>query len=375
MAYGMDRCMHALLTASASLFKMEIYVNWSVSHCADCRILEDPTPDNMSAGPNAILITPYPTQFLVPILLGFGFNWALQGTLSLQVYHYCKLFPNDSICLKCLVCGLCAYEWGQTTVATCAIYTVFSPLYDVINVTSLIRFDVFAWLAMLLMPIFTAAAAQSFYAWRIAILSQRRIFASIVLIGVALAFTFGLVGAIPMDPQIILVTSSGDGIDFIKTRFVDSSRGGWVFWGTVVWAICSVIVDAMIVAFMVYSLRRLNTWRGRTDILINRIVTLVIEAGCLTVFAALAVLGTWIHGWFTGSAGLVIPLLILPKLYANAMMTTLNIRAYRQSPSSGVNMQPNNLLDMQLRKSNGHVSESSSVRETDAECGASEETH
>lgn len=84
-----------------------------------------------------------------------------------------------------------------------------------------VAFNGTIWIPMFLMTVVTAAGVQLFYAWRIAVLSQRRVFAFIALgvsIGVALttstiepplltaamsqsaaiAFCFGLIGSLEM---------------------------------------------------------------------------------------------------------------------------------------------------------------------------------
>ncbi|PFH47410.1 hypothetical protein AMATHDRAFT_152074, partial [Amanita thiersii Skay4041] len=46
------------------------------------------------------------------------FNWALLGTLVLQVYLYQVSFPKDSLCIKSLVYGVFLLDLAQTACAT-----------------------------------------------------------------------------------------------------------------------------------------------------------------------------------------------------------------------------------------------------------------
>ncbi|KZT63177.1 hypothetical protein DAEQUDRAFT_734107 [Daedalea quercina L-15889] len=70
-----------------------------------------------------------------------------------------------------------------------------------------------------------------------------------------------------------------------------------------------------------------------------------------------------------------IPFLVLSKLYANAMMTTLNTRAYKHTETPSVNIQRRSSMILQPRnqgnKPNEHTS--SLIRSNSADT-ASEET-
>jgi len=256
---------------------------------------------------------------LGPLLLGFAFNWALQSVLTVQVYIYYLCFPNDSKYRKCLVHAVCIYEWVQTALVTADTYQRF-----VTEDTSYTKYFVsygVAWIVLFMMPALTAAIVQLFYAWRIAVVSQRRVYSIIILLAVVTAFCSGIVSAVSMKN--------------LDIQDYDITAVTWNV-ATQLWLWCSVLVDSMIAGFMVYNLRRFKTMRTDTNLLVNRIIRLVIETGCLTVAGAITALICWNRFPSTGLAAC--PLLVLPKLYANTMMINLNNRAFMQSAISDIDM-------------------------------------
>ena len=81
---------------------------------------------------------------------------------------------------------MCIYEWAQTAITTWSLCSGLGT--DVGGFLHFVASNRTIWIPMFLMTVVTAAGVQAFYAWRIAILSQRRIYAFIALsvsIGVA----------------------------------------------------------------------------------------------------------------------------------------------------------------------------------------------
>ncbi|KAH9936497.1 uncharacterized protein B0H18DRAFT_1113881 [Fomitopsis serialis] len=255
---------------------------------------------------------------LLTFASGFAFNWALQSVLTVQVYIYYLCFPNDSKYRKCLVYAVCIYEWVQTALVTADIYQRFIT-EDTSYMMYFASYGI-SWITLFMMPALTAAIVQLFYAWRIAVVSQRRVYSIVILLVVMTAFCSGIVSAVSMKNL---------GVDD------DVSEVTWDV-ATQVWLWCSVLVDYMIAGFMIYTLRRFKTMRTDTDLLVNRVIRLVIETGCLTVAGAIATLICW--NGFPRTSLAACPLLVLSKLYANTMMINLNNRAFIQSAPSGVNM-------------------------------------
>ncbi|KAH9930192.1 uncharacterized protein B0H18DRAFT_1116893 [Fomitopsis serialis] len=68
-----------------------------------------------------------------PKLLGYFFNWALLGVLTLQTYLYHVSFPHDPLLLQCLVYGMLAFEWVQTGLVTGVAFEIFVYNYGDLN--------------------------------------------------------------------------------------------------------------------------------------------------------------------------------------------------------------------------------------------------
>ena len=76
---------------------------------------------------------------------------------------------------------MCIHEWIQTALATISVVHVVRIHSD--TVPALVTTDG-GWVVMFFMPAFAAAGVQSFYAWRIYVLSQRQKIFPIVVLGV-----------------------------------------------------------------------------------------------------------------------------------------------------------------------------------------------
>ncbi|KAH9936420.1 uncharacterized protein B0H18DRAFT_973866 [Fomitopsis serialis] len=272
------------------------------------------------------MLLPTPLTSLAHIL-GFAFNWALQGTcpsksltLVADIYYLC--FPNDSIYRKCLDC---IDNFGNFHTF------VTGDLFPLASGGKM-------WLIMFVMPALTAATVQSFYAWRIAVVSQSRLFSIIVLNVVVAAFCAGIVGAVSL-----------------KRDVSDTA----VTWDVAmnVWLWCSVLADSMIAGFMVYTLRRFKSVRKDSNVLINRVIKVVIETGCLTVIGAVITLVCWLG--FSGIITATCPLLFLSKLYANTLMITLNNRAFMHGEISDVNIRRSPLVLQMISRHTEHASPTS----------------
>jgi len=108
-----------------------------------------------------------------PLLAGSLVSWGLQGALSVQVYLYYTSFPNDPALRKWFVYGLFALEWVHTgcqTVGTFVTFTSSRPsAYGVATGTQTFMIGTLASTALI------SAIVQIFYAWRILIISERRL--------------------------------------------------------------------------------------------------------------------------------------------------------------------------------------------------------
>ncbi|KAJ7750719.1 hypothetical protein DFH07DRAFT_1062073 [Mycena maculata] len=204
-----------------------------------------------------------------PLLVATQLNWALLGTLTLQVYNFHASFPKERIAIKALVL---ATGWGDPE--------VFARLPWTINATPVITGLV-------------SATVQIFFAWRIHALKKDS------------RYTLAICGLITTTA---LLQSSASITIGIKNALLGNSPANsdvrTLFILGKIWLLGSVVCDIIIAATMT---RILLQYRTITTIFA------ILELGLFVLSEAV---------YFPG-----IPLLfMLGKVYSNAMMASLNAR-------------------------------------------------
>lgn len=106
-----------------------------------------------------------------PLLVGSFFNWGLQGLLFLQLYLYYVLFPDDTLPLKLFVYLTFLAELLQTIFQSAGVYAQLIIVYLPPGDATL---DLLTY-GMPIMSVIISVAVQLFYAWRIHIISGKRL--------------------------------------------------------------------------------------------------------------------------------------------------------------------------------------------------------
>ncbi|KIM37283.1 hypothetical protein M413DRAFT_77301 [Hebeloma cylindrosporum] len=111
-------------------------------------------------------------------LLGYLFHWGLFGVLCMQVYMYYLAFPTDPARNKFFVYSVFILEVTQTIIITQSAFHVFAAGYG-----NFAFFDgvELAWFSVPIITGVVAFIAQTFYAYRISILSQTRWVAGVIM--------------------------------------------------------------------------------------------------------------------------------------------------------------------------------------------------
>ncbi|KAJ7678600.1 hypothetical protein B0H17DRAFT_854305, partial [Mycena rosella] len=234
-------------------------------------------------------------------LLAYFLHWGLFGTLCIQLYLYYEAFPNDRAANKYLVYGVCSIEIVQTMLVTHDGFAMFA--YGFGNVEALTTMY-FNWLTVPIMSGITAFIGQSFYAFRIHVLSKRWILPGLIVC--------------------ISLTSTVGGIITGVYSFEGASSSVPANPRLQVWCGASALSDILIAISMTYFLTRHNTSFRQTRVLISRLVRLTIETGSITALVALANLMLFFA--YPGQSFYATPALIMPKLYANTILVVLNAR-------------------------------------------------
>ncbi|KAK0468806.1 hypothetical protein IW261DRAFT_1317886, partial [Armillaria novae-zelandiae] len=221
-------------------------------------------------------------------------HWGLFGALSVQLYLYYLAFPKDKKFTKYLVYGIYIIEFVQTVLFTHDAFAEFG--YGFGDIEALTAMD-FNWLTVSIMCAVVACIGQVFYAYRIFILSKSRI--------VPLFVTCVRFWRVP---------SPWPSNSSLYTGVPDQFCGSYG----------SALCDIIIAICMTYYLRRSNTSFRRTRIMVSILIRLTIETGTMTAVVVLLNLILFLafpHQTFYAATSLVIP-----QLYANAILMMLNSR-------------------------------------------------
>ncbi|OBZ78237.1 hypothetical protein A0H81_02450 [Grifola frondosa] len=258
------------------------------------------------------VVPPLVYQLTGPLVLGYQFNWALFGVLSVQVYIYNQAGVPDGKFTKGIVYGIFILETLQTILATHDSFHQLALSWG--NLEKLTGLYL-AWLTLPVLTGITSAIIQCFYAWRIYILSSSKI----------------LTGRHHDDRAHAGLRCNRGGVagpDFSGCPGHASGYlqdDGGVAWGT---ASCDVIISFS----MVWLLSRSRRGFKQTDTILNKLIRLIVETGLAT--AVLAIVELTLFLTFKHNFYHVTPSLILSKLYSNSMLVLLNNRIsmrYRDS--------------------------------------------
>ncbi|KAJ7190403.1 hypothetical protein GGX14DRAFT_483216, partial [Mycena pura] len=167
----------------------------------------------------------------------------------------------------------------------------------------------FSWLTVPTMSGIVACVGQSFYAYRVYILSNSRIIPALI-VAVSL---IGSVGA--------LITGA---FSFIGAGDITRLQNRRTYNAVGVWCAGSAACDILIATCMTYYLAKSTSEYRRTRVLLSKLIRMTIETGSITAVVALANLILFFA--FPGKTYYGAPALIMPKLYANTILAVLNAR-------------------------------------------------
>ncbi|KAJ6528754.1 hypothetical protein DFH09DRAFT_1412688, partial [Mycena vulgaris] len=239
-------------------------------------------------------------EFSGPLLLGNLLHWGLFGTLSVQLYLYYQAFPNDRWPTKCLVYTVYTIELVQTILLTHDAFIMFG--YGFGNPSALVEVG-FYWLTIPVMSGLVAFIGQSFYAYRVHVLSKSW-FIPILIVVVSLTSSVGafIVGAFTFQGAVY------------ECPFIIQQ----------VWCGASALSDITIAVCMTFYLSKNDTGFRQTHALVSKLIRLTIETGSLTALVVLAGLTLFLafpdRDYYATAAA------VTPKLYANSLLVVLNSR-------------------------------------------------
>ncbi|KAJ7203953.1 hypothetical protein B0H12DRAFT_1243701 [Mycena haematopus] len=240
-----------------------------------------------------------------PIFVGYLMHWGLFGTLTIQLYLYYQAFPNDQLANKCLVYSVYVIEFIQTMLMTYAAFATFGSGFGDLAALSDVHFE---WLTVPVMSGIVAFIGQTFYAYRLYMLSKSR-WLPILIIMIALMSSIGAFMAGSFSFNV------GSNLALLHSK-----RNV----GLAVWLGGAASADIIITGALTFYLWKSNTGFRETHALIVRLIRLTIETGCVT--AAVAITDFTLFFAIPDKPYFIAAGVILPKLYANTILAVLNAR-------------------------------------------------
>ncbi|PAV24085.1 hypothetical protein PNOK_0115300 [Pyrrhoderma noxium] len=259
------------------------------------------------------------TPFVSPIKLSHGppfigifVNTALFGITILQTWNYYICYKKDPKWIKCFVGLLMLEDTLNTIFSIMWIYDVlilnFGNLPPLMYANWMIETD--PGLGSII-----AFTCQAFFIWRVYALTQNWLMTSII----SFTSVVGLVGGL------LCAIMTGKNPDMTNLKVMTPYQ--------YLWFIPAVVTDILISLTMVFFIRRKRTGFSKTEDILNRILRFSIQSCLLTTLIVLATLVAFVTAP-TVSVHLCLSL-ILPKLYSNSVLSSLNSR--RRSATAGTN--------------------------------------
>ncbi|KAF7377109.1 hypothetical protein MSAN_00129900 [Mycena sanguinolenta] len=237
-------------------------------------------------------------------LLGYLLNWALFGALTLQLYLYYQAFPNDVLFNKCLVYTLCAIELVQTPLMTYDAFSAFAYGFGDLSALTSLGLE---WVALPIMSGLVSLIGQSFYAYRVHVLSKSWWLPAFI-IAVALISS---VGAFVHGAD----SHCEHGLRLVSPGNIQICQ---------LWLLGSALSDITSTTCLAYYLSKNNIGFHSTRAWFHRLIRLTIQTGSLTALMALVHLTLFFA--FPGKPYFFTAAAVQSKLYANTVLAVLNSR-------------------------------------------------
>ncbi|KAJ7473608.1 hypothetical protein B0H11DRAFT_1339108 [Mycena galericulata] len=210
-----------------------------------------------------VAVTPFPPGFEIvqvsgPLIIGYLFQWAFFAALTVQLYLYYEAFPNDRLFTKCLVYAIYFIQLVCIILITVDAFAIFG--YGFGDSVALLGIH-FAWFTSPIITSLDSLIVQSFYAFRIHMLSKSRIVPGLI---VAASLAVSVSGCISGR-----FTFEVEDVTKLNTRKISISVG--------VWLVGSALIDIIIAGCMTFYLIINDTGFRQTHALISKLVRLTIE--------------------------------------------------------------------------------------------------
>ncbi|KAJ6564421.1 hypothetical protein B0H19DRAFT_78251 [Mycena capillaripes] len=242
-----------------------------------------------------------------PLILAHFLHWGLFSVLTVQLYLYYQAFPNDRLFTKCLVYTIYAIAIVQTVLLTHDGFAAFGYGFEDFAALTAVRFY---WFTSPVVGGLVAFMGQSFYAYRVHVLSSGSWTIPVLIVTISLASS---VSALISG---VLLSKLTDITQVNLNRTISVTTG--------VSLSTSALCDIIIAVCMTYYLSKTDPQVKQTRVLVSKLVRLILETGSVTAVAALMVVTLWFA--FPGSAYYTVFGLPMTTLYGNTTLVVLNAR-------------------------------------------------
>lgn len=233
-------------------------------------------------------------------LLGLIFSSMLYGITLTQTYKYFQRFQNDPFSVKLMVVAVCLLD-------TVSVFLVAHACWYYLVTTGPIGRAVWSLNAELALSMLISGIAETFLAYRVWMLSDRRTFLTCLLLFLALLH---------------LASGEVSAIQFLTLKRF--AKFGSVKIPSILRLGSAALCDTGIAISLCYFLHQKRTGFERTDKIIDYLILFAINSGLLTSIASVACLVTY----------LVVPrtwvylalCFLISRLYANTFLCSLNSR-------------------------------------------------
>ncbi|EGO00735.1 hypothetical protein SERLA73DRAFT_178641 [Serpula lacrymans var. lacrymans S7.3] len=261
-----------------------------------------------------------------PMLIGVFFNCILFGIMVMQTFIYYQTFKGDRAWIRLFIFYLIVAETVNTG---CDMYLIYQPLVQEFGTSAAGTYFPMMLAASPIVTVCVSTPVQIFTAWRITIVTQRKVAAIIICTFSLLSFAAALWTGIQV--VTLKLISRKLELEFIITG--------------VTWLILSALADLIITATLVFSLLTRKKSRYTSSFLnlsIDRIIRLAIQTGLVTFLFSLA---DALLSIFTPKTSVnFVWDFSISKLYTNALLSTLNARVGWNNLNTAGDRDPDNVL-------------------------------
>ncbi|KAK7055742.1 MFS domain-containing protein [Favolaschia claudopus] len=285
---------------------------------------------------------PSPQDLLGPYYFGVVLGTFFYGILVLQVITYYQSFKKDKLWLRLFILYLFVAETASTAVSIAMIYEPLVGQFGQVTPEGIPK-PMFFFPSLLpgqpFLEVAVFVPVQFFYSWRISVIMRNYIMPVLI----CLTSILSAVGAIWTGIVVHTVKN------YLRKPEVNNSA--------LIWSVSAAGADVLITASLFWSLRTRRTGIRKTDDTINTIIRNAIQTGALTVVFTL--LDVVLFVALDHSTLNFVFDFALPKLYSNALVSTLNARAGGVTGSHA----PNVLFSGSGSGSNSHSRQAGSLHQ------------